>query len=238
MRDRRRTTFSLGVSSAFGVFALTGVFASAAHADNVRVTLAWESYDEKDPLTDRVVHEVIGEATFPDGSLLQTTAKCAPDAGGKAFPGVSIQVATFKKGGQSSNPFAWQNGSILLPILINERPTPGLHAYSENPRANIIPIGFYDPAAAERFTRLGELPMMDVEVMQRIAKRKQEAAWENFTSQTGGTFATLLKATSVRVQLPLADGSANVVELNPQDSVLKSFVQDCNDKLSRKAGAR
>jgi hypothetical protein len=214
------------------------VFVSAAHTENVRVTLTWQGYDEKDALTDRVMHEVISEATFPDGSILETTAKCAPPLGAKTFPGVSILVATFKKGGQSSNPYAWQNGTILLPILINEQPTSGLRAYSENPRANIIPVGFYDPAAAERYTRLEKPPMMDLEVMQRIAKRKQDAAWEEFTSQTGGTFATFLKATSVRVQLPLADGSANVVELNPQDSVLKSFVQDCNGKMSQKTGAR
>jgi hypothetical protein len=61
-----------------------------------------------------------------------------------------------------------------------------------------------------------------------IAKIKHAAEWDALTAYAGGTLSELMQATSIRVQLPLADGSKNVIEINPQDPVLKSFAEECN----------
>jgi hypothetical protein len=103
-----------------------------------------------------------------------------------------------------------------------------VHAYTENPRANLIAIGFYDPAAAKRFTHIDFPPIMQVEQLRPVAEMKQQIAWDNFVASTGGTPAELLKASSIRAQLPLADGGADVIEINPQDAVLRGYAQQCN----------
>jgi len=226
-----RTIYHRILSQVFGIVALGGVFANDARSDNSRGTLSWENYDNKDALTDKVTHEVGSQFTFPDGSIVQTTAKCGQTSAGRSYPGLTIIVATFKKGGNSSNPFAWQHGTILLPVLINEQAQSGVRAYSENPRANLIPIGFYDRVAAERYAHGDQPGMMQLEALRRVAEIKRAEEWEVFVSGTGGTLTDLLQAKSVRVQMPLADGSANVVEFSPQDAVLKTFVEQCNSRM-------
>ena len=219
------------LSPAFGIVTLAGVSATQVQAENSRGTLSWENYDNKDALTDKITHEVVSEFTFQDGSIMQTAAKCGQIIAGRSYPGLTIVVTTFKKGGSQLSPFAWRNGTVLLPVLINDQPQSGVRAYSENPRANLIPIGFYDPAAAERYAHGEQAPMMKLQALNRVAEIQRTAEWQTFVSGTGGTLVDLLQATSFRVQLPLADGSANVVEINPQDSLLKSFVQQCSSRM-------
>jgi hypothetical protein len=48
------------------------------------------------------------------------------------------------------------------------------------------------------------------------------------TRAAAGTFDDFLKADSIRVQLPLSDGSTNVIDLMPQDTTLKNFVLQCS----------
>jgi PEP-CTERM motif len=224
------------LSSAFGL--LTAALATTAPAENSRQTLSWQPYDDKDVLTDKVTHEVGSEVTFPDGNMVQAFAKCGQDAVRQKYPGLTIVVGAFQAGNRQSKPFAWQNKAIQVPLLLNDQRRPDVHSYTEDPRANFIAVGFYDPASAKRYARLDEAPMMKLEALRGIAEMKQEVAWDNFVAGTGGTLADLLQATSIRLQLPLVDASADAVEINPQDLVLKTYVQACNAGLLTKSGAR
>jgi hypothetical protein len=234
--------FSRVLSSLIGIVALASVLVTQARADGTLATLSWETYDNKDALTQRVAHEVISEATFPSGSLVQTIAKCAPMVEDKRYPGVVILVTTFKKGGTEASPFAWRNKRVSFPILINEHPLSDrsrsvVTTSSENPRANIMPIGFYDPAAGELYALGNQPAMMKLQALSKIAEMERIAKMGDFIAETGGTLPDLLQATSFRVQLLLADGTTNAVEINPQDRLLKAFVEQCNSRIQGK-GAR
>jgi hypothetical protein len=221
------------------VFGISTIgLAATAQAENSRQTLTWQPYDNKDVLTDKVSHEVGSEVTFPDGNMVQAFARCGQDAVRQKYPGLTIVVGSFHAGNRQPNPFAWRNKAIQVPLLLNDQRRPDVHGYTEDQHANFIAVGFYDPAAAKRHTRLDEAPIMKLEALRAVAEMKQEAAWGNFVAGTGGTMAELLQATSIRVQLPLADASADAIEINPQDVVLKKYVQDCNAGLRSRSDAR
>lgn len=231
------------LSALIGVGALAAVFVAQVRAEGTLATLTWQNYDDKDALTQKIEHEVISEASFPSGTLLQTTAKCGPVVADKRYPGVVILVTTFKKSGTEANPFAWRNNRVAFPILINEHPLKDrtrsvVTTYSENPRANIMPIGFYDPVAGERYALGAQPPMMKLQALSTIAEIERVKKMDEFVAETGGTLPDLLQATSFRVQLLLADGTTNAAEINPQDPILKAFAQQCSSQIQGKTGQR
>jgi hypothetical protein len=220
---------------ALGVVA--GALVLPARAANSDATLSWGQFDNKDVLTGEVKHEFASQVTFSDGNILQAFARCGQTGLGNApskYPGLVIVFGTFQ-GDSRPLPYAWQNKKIQLPLLVNGNRRPDVHAYSETPQANLITIGFYDQAAAKRATQQDVPPILrQIEAGRVIGDLKNAAAWDNFVAGTGGTILDLLQATSIRVQFPVADGSANVAEINPQDPILKDYVQRCNSGFQSK----
>lgn len=220
---------------AFGIAAsATGVNASA-RAENTRQTVEWQQFDEKDPLTDKVTQRPGAQVKFPDGNMVQVFAKCAEPTERGKYPGLNLVIGTFDVG-TSPKPYAWQKSTIELPLVIDDRPRPAVHAYTQNPRANVISVGFYDPGTAKRLTHV-ELSRMirQIEAAQAVANMKQEIEWTKFVAGAGGTLAELLQASSIRVQLPLEDGGADVLEINPRDATLKTYAQQCNAQFQTRA---
>ena len=203
--------------------------------DNSRQTVEWHPYDDKDPLTDKVTHRIAGQAEFADGNMVQVFARCADAATGGRYPGLSIVIGTFEASSRAPKPYAWQKNAIELPLVLNDRQRPAVHAYTENPHANLISIGFYDPAAAKRLTHIDVPPIMQIDTFRPVVAMKQQVAWDNFVAGTGGTLGEFLQATSIRVQLPLVDGSANVIEIDPQDATLKAYAAQCNAQFQVRA---
>jgi hypothetical protein len=231
------------LSTLIGVGALASVFATHVRAEGTLATLSWQNYDDKDALTQKVDHQVISEATFASGTLLQTTAKCGPTVEDKRYPGVVILVTTFKKSGTEANPFAWRDNRVAFPVLMNEHPLKDrarsvVTTYSDNPRANILPIGFYDPVAGERYALGNQPAMMKLQALSAIAEIERSKKMDEFIADTGGTLPDLLQATSFRVQLLLADGTTNAIEINPQDPILKAFAQRCSSQIQRNGAQR
>jgi hypothetical protein len=228
--SRKRT---LGCFVGFSVVA--GAIVSPAQAEKSRQTLAWQGHDNKDPLTDKVTPQAFGFATFPDGTMAQAFTKCADDGTGRKFPGLTIAVGAFQTNGSAPKAFAWEKQAIRVPLTVNDERRHDIHLAASNPQANQIAVRFYDPAGAKRFTHIEVPPLMKLEQFAALASAKQSIAWDNFVAQTAGTLSELLHATSVRVQLTLADGSANVVDINPQDSILRAYAQQCNSAVQPKS---
>lgn len=207
---------------------LASAIAGTARAENTRQTVSWGPYDRKDPLTDKVMHQVAGQVDFPDGNMAQAYARCREDLAGERWPGLTIAIGSFY--GENSKPkaFTLHNNEVQLPLTINNQSRPAVHIPSDNPRINFAAIGFYDPTAARRYAHVSVPGYLQLPELANLGNAEQQIAWKTFLAGTGGTLKELLGAASIRVQLPLFDGSADVVELNPQDPVLKSYVQQCS----------
>jgi hypothetical protein len=182
-------------------------------------------------LTDKINHRVFGQVTFSDGNMMQAYAKCSEDPNGDSYPGLTIAIAAFTASNRAPKPLRWHHNEIELPVLINDQHHPDARLTTENPRGNVIFVGFYDLAAAKKVVHGEELPFVRLIPDSQLPGAMNRIAWDDFLKNTGGTIAELLRATSVRVQLPLIDGTADVVELNPQDEVLKNYVQECSSKF-------
>jgi hypothetical protein len=220
-----------------GFSVAAGAIVSPAQSENSRQTLAWQNRDNKDPLTDKITHQAFGFATFPDGTMAQAFTKCADDGSGRKFPGLTIAVGAYETNNSAPKAFAWQKLAIRVPLMVNEERRHDIHLEASNPQANQIVLRFYDPAGAKRFTHIEEpaiIKLGQLSFSQQVFAAKQAAAWDDFVAETAGTLPELLQATSVRVQLTLADGSANVVDINPQDSILRAFAQQCNAAVQSK----
>ncbi len=224
---RAGSSFALGAAVVICATSIVPV-----RAENSRQTITWQTYDDKDPLTDKVIPQVAGQVKFSDGNMVQVYAKCGELAAGGKYPGMSLVVGTFDATTSAPKAYAWEKGTIALPIVLNDRQRPAVRASTDNPRANLIAIGFYDPAAAKRLTHVEVSPFMQqIDAFRSVVAMKQQVAWDNFVANAGGTLAELLQATSIRVQLPLIDASADVIEINPQDATLRAYAEACNARF-------
>ena len=201
-----------------------------------------------DVLTKETARLIGSQITFSDGVTLQVFARCRETGIGSKpiyYPGLALVFGAYRGANLSPLPYAWQNKAIQLPILVNSRRSPDVHGFTETLQANLMMVGFYDPAAAKRHAQVDEPPIMKFEQLRGIQQARNDIAWRNFVAGAGGTLTDLIQATSIRVQLPLADGSANVAEINPQDPTLKTLAQQCDlgfhaegEGLRREASAR
>jgi hypothetical protein len=185
--------------------------------------LSWQEYDYEDASTGQVAHELASQVALSDGNTLQAFAKCSET-------GLDFAFSSFRGSDLTPLPYAWRDNEIQIPLRIDDGAQADVHAYTQDPHANQITIGFYDPTAAEHY--VGSHPSLVTNVA--AAGTTNSPDWAKFVTGTGGKLAELLGAASVRVQLPLADGSADFAVINPRDPLLSVFAQRCSSSLQQK----
>jgi hypothetical protein len=180
--------------------------------------LSWALRDEKDQMTDQSTRKAVSRGGFDDGISLEASALCDPI-------GVEFSFDTFHN--QDAAPFAWKDNKLGMRVRIDGGEIRTATANAEY--TNEATIIFYDPAATESFMQ-GALPH---------SQERNNPLLGLFNNVMTGTTLTVLQAAaagklkeianakSIRVELPLANGSAYVVELNPQDQALRTIVQPC-----------
>ena len=183
--------------------------------------LSWQQHEESS--TGQGAKEVAAQVVFSDGNTLQAFAKCGEI-------GLDFDFSTFRGSDLTPLPYAWRDNEIQIPLRIDGGAQAEVHAYTQDPHANQITIGFYDPTVAERY--VGSHASLVTNVV--AGGTTNSADWDKFVAGTGGQLNDLLGAASIRIELPLADGSADFAEINPRNPVLNAFAQRCNASLQQK----
>jgi hypothetical protein len=221
------------------LFGVAGVFCGPAAAQTARVAIAqnndappdvgahdrtflsWRFQDVKDAMTDRVTRTAVGQADLDNGTTVQAIAKCDE-------VGVEFEFNTYSNKEPISLPM--EGKQIRLRVRTDDGDT--RVAVADHPHTNQAKTLFYEPVAAKTVIGRsgggsgGDSPMekalagwmKDGIIKQALDKLSQDAL---------GTTDVLARAKSVRIELILRDGRTDVFDLNPQDQVLKSTVEQC-----------
>jgi hypothetical protein len=190
--------------------------------------LHWFQIDENDPMTDIVDHQVLGGTTFRDGTEVQYQIL----ADGTNF---LIKIETYR----SSKPFNFEynNNEVEIRIRVDGGEVRFSNIEGKN---NEIEIIFCDiEKIKESFEKNG-----DQNEDQDAPNAGQSRAEAGMSKMLGGFFSAsvaisimqlentmagrpveLQRSKSILVELPLEDGSKDIIDINPQDPVFKQFVK-------------
>jgi hypothetical protein len=203
---------------------------TASAADELPV-LSWQAKDVKDPMTDVVTQTAVSRVDFANGTKLEASAKCDKI-------GAEFMFDMFSGGAPMA--LAWQGKETHLRVRIDNGDVRVTAAAEQRP--NETGALFYEPNTArtlftEAFVkRLGSA--CDPYLCQPIMGAQVKVMMDELGQRAEGTLATLANAKSIRLELPLADGRADVFELNPQDEALASVVRHCATDLSGPSALR
>ncbi len=177
--------------------------------------LSWVLRDFKDKMTDKVTRKAASESSFDGGVLIQVAASCAP---------YGVEFAFYAFRNREPAPFVQKEKLVGMRTRIDSgevRMATGSAAYT-----NVAETGFYDAPFVEKQVKSNTHP---------LGRVLDEMALMSVQKNALGRLDQLLGARSIRVELPLADGGAYVVDLNPQDQTLKSIVLRCQSELQAQA---
>jgi hypothetical protein len=183
--------------------------------------LTWQIRDVTDKMTDVTSRKALSGGVFDDGISLEASATCDKI-------GVEFAFDTFRD--HKPAQFAWQEDEIALRARIDGGAVRTARAKAEY--NNEVKIAFYDPAVAERLIRAAT-PSADRDnpIAGPFNSMMGNAALNVIEAAAAGKLSELGSARSIRVELPLANGNAYVVDLNPQDHALGSIVRQCMTDL-------
>jgi hypothetical protein len=189
--------------------------------------LTWQLRDVTDKMTDATTHEAFSSGVFDDGVSLEAHASCAKF-------GVQFALDTFRNGTPAS--YTRQQDEIDIRVRINGgdvRTVPAKATYT-----NEAQTFFYDPAAVEGAIRANSPDSeRNDPILGSVNNMMGGIAMNAVQTAAAGTLDQLASARSVRVELPLANGNAYVVDLSPKDEALASIVQKCAADLHASAEA-
>jgi hypothetical protein len=190
---------------------------SAASAGDPQV-LSWQTRDVKDPMTDKMTRKLVSQrVSFGDGVLLEAHANCVTETGAMTMTGVEFAFDMFR--GEAPAPFTQKKEAIAMRIRFDGGEVQTAFAMPEY--ANEVKTGFYNLGETEkpRSTKSSADTSTDTLARAMMVDMLGKGIAGDIRQFTG--------ARSIRIELPLADGNAYVVDLNPQDQALKPLVQQC-----------
>jgi hypothetical protein len=202
---------------------------ASSGAQTAPSVLVWQFVEEKDQMTDKMSVTAVSQTTIRDGITIKTTAACD----NLLSVGVSFSAL---RGTQGYN-LAWDSTKLGLRVRMdqgNVRVAVATRRY-----ANEAALFFYEPGAIPNAVMktapnvdkgnaaLGLYVMMAIPAM--TAKLEQVAA---------GKLSELDKATSIRIELPFADGNRDIVDLNPQHEAFKKLVTLCKTQVQSSKSPR
>lgn len=221
-----RAAWAFSLAAAFLVFgAPTFTAGHAAEGNNAPANgseaLSWKPYSETDKMTDVTTHKVVSAGIFDDNIKLEASASCDK-------VGVEFAFHTFLN--HQPSPFAWRQGQIGLRVRIDGGAV--RTAQAKNEYGNEAKILFYDPAATEKAFR-GALPHGQGKspLLGPVNDMMSESLLAAVETAAAGKLNELAAARSIRVELPLANGNAYVIDLNPQDQALSDIIRQCSSGL-------
>jgi hypothetical protein len=179
--------------------------------------LTWQIRDVTDKMTNAKTRKAVSGGAFDDGIALEASAMCDK-------VGVEFAFDTFRN--HKPAQFAWQEGEIALRVRVDGGAVRTARAKGEY--GNEVKIAFYDPVVAEHLIR-GATPRADrgSPILGPFNDVMANAMLNAIQSDAAGKLNELSGARSIRVELPLANGNAYAVELNPQDQALGAIVRQC-----------
>lgn len=180
--------------------------------------MSWEASNAKDPMTDKPTPKAVGQTNLPDGTTIQATAVCHQT-------GVIFTFSTYHD--QQPVDLAGER-QIHIRVRFDENAT--RTADAEHSRANEARALVFDPdtvkATLEKSTKDdygGQLGQLGNTIAGGMIKETIEKLGESALGSTN----LVARANSVRIELVLADGRAEIFDLNPQDQTLKAFLKQC-----------
>lgn len=194
-----------------------------ANSDAAPTTLSWQVKDVKDAMTDVVTHKTVSYVDFPNGTSLEASAKCSA-------LGVEFTLGMYSANEKPST-LAWKDDTTQVRVRVDGASVRVARVAKEY--INAARLVFYDPDAAMNYMErsVSSLCKKDELMCSALANAQIKEAMDKLRENAPGTLDVLAKAASVRVELVLADGTTNVFDLNPQDQVLKTIVQQCAANL-------
>jgi hypothetical protein len=180
--------------------------------------LSWKIRDVTDKITDETTRKAESGGAFEDGVSLEASAFC---------DGIGVEFAFDAFRGREAAPFAWKDDKIGLRLRIDGGDIRAATADAEY--TNEAKIIFYEPDAAQSMVQ-GVLPHAEGnagKLTDAFNAFIGGSALMTLQGVAAGKLAELAAARSIRVELPLADGSDNVVDLNPRDEALASVIRAC-----------
>jgi len=205
--------------------ALVAAHQGAARAEQTAATQYWDLDDIKDPVTDQVMRSIASDAVLQDGKLVQVSAVCDD-------LGIQFTFDTFRAG--EGIAFAWRRSDDEKIVGLRVRIDEGAvrTAVATHELENEATIIFYDPAVATRVIA-AELPGAQArhpaagQLLGARFEAEAGAALAQFDKKVAGKLAELDAAHSLRVELPLADGTDNVVWIDLTEPALGAYVHRC-----------
>lgn len=183
--------------------------------------LSWELRDVKDAMTDKVIPTAVSDAEFSTGTNVQVAAACNE-------AGVEFKFNLFQ--GNDAVLLAWREDTLQLRVRIDGGNVRVARAKEEY--TNEAKIVFYDPAVAERLVNRALNQRGSNSPLKPLADGFVASyALATIKENAAGTFVELTGAATVRVELALADGRTNVVDLNPKHDTLNKLLQKCLGNL-------
>ena len=220
--------------------AISLIAVGQALAANTRETLTWTVETNNDVMHNKVTRELRSGVTFADALEVQATAECHEY-------GFKFTLSTFR--GNTPATFAL----VTITVPHSDGSAPAARAslkidgrnvrpiFASRPYNNSVAIEFADPDLMRRaFYRdtnaYNNRSLFSGMQRAHIDQDVMPYMWQNMIA---GRMDVLDQATSIWVELPLEDSSRNVVELSPQDTALRPFVQQCMSSLGlRSVGAQ
>jgi hypothetical protein len=206
-----------------GTLAADPVAAQLGNAENISRpapgpgTLTWQLRDVTDKMTDATTHEAFSSGVFDDGVSLEAHASCAKF-------GVQFKFDTFRNRDPAS--LARQQDEVDLRVRIDGGDI--RTAQAKATYTNEVQTFFYDPAAVEGVIRANSpRSERDDPILGPVNNMMGGIAMNAVETAAAGKLDQLAAARSIRVELPLANGNAYVVDLNPKDEALASIVNKC-----------
>jgi hypothetical protein len=197
----------------------------AAYARETAAPRYWELDDTKDPMTDRVTRSVGSDVVFADGRLVQVSAVCDD-------LGIQFSFDAFRYG--EGIAFAWRRSDDERVVGLRVRIDAGAirTAVATQELANEATIIFYDPLVATRVVAAtlsggqGQRPAVG-QLFGGLSEVVSGAALAEFDRKVAGKLAELDTAQSLRVELPLADGTNDAILIDLTEPALSAYVHQC-----------
>jgi hypothetical protein len=210
--------------------------------------MVWHMETEKDALTDAVsthptARKIIHGADGKVEGLVDTGAYCSSNGVSvffKAVAGDKDPMPSFPWYDDTSRGDDEQIADVRL--RVDDRSVHVAQGFPETEGhtsyTNTLGLLFYAPHDAERAVREQEnsvatgVPALDG-FLGGIVKQAAQSNVQTWQSNSAGPVSDLANARSIRVELPVTTFDPKpLLDLNPQDPVLRKFVDECSAKFS------
>lgn len=222
------------------------IFPVNAHAES-----AWKTHREVDGMSDIAKVSALRTYSVDGGGKFEVEVSCeigivnfayAYFGGGNGRPSLAWQESDTYSGttfGFSTNLTHNVNRWVPLRVKLDQQSVQSRNSSSKF--ENQVEIVFYDPAEVKRQAALHASPSTQnthsgqqnlAGLMSGLSEAVQAMQFQALPTLlplvAAGTISDLMRSTSLRIEIPLADGRNPVVTIAPNDASLQAFLQGCS----------